>query len=323
MPKMKVSIIVPIYNVAEFLKRGLNSVLSQSFQDFELILVDDGSTDASGEICDEYVALDSRIQVIHKENGGVSSARNAGLDVATGEWVYCMDPDDELLPDGLMTLVSGISEEVDVVMGGYEEIRVDGTLLRSSNVSSEHVILDKSKSLRPLFAPYSDDSGYVGHVWLRLFRMEVIRKNHIRFDSTITIREGTLFVATFLCLSRGTTCYISKPIYRYYHRKSSAVWSLMKSFNKKYLSSFDSNVKIVRIINDTASIDSEVVRCAKEEVMDRYRRTKRMMLKFGVKDEGVLRDQRRRCIKELGMPFVAGYLFKWSCKKTAKKFRKS
>ena len=182
---MKVSIIVPIYNVAEFLKRGLDSVLSQSFQDFELILVDDGSTDASGEICDEYVALDSRIQVIHKENGGVSSARNAGLDVATGEWVYCMDPDDELMPDGLLTLVSGISEEVDVVMGGYEEIRVDGTLLRSSNVSSEHVILDKSKSLRPLFAPYSDDSGYVGHVWLRLFRMEVIRKNHIRFVSLV------------------------------------------------------------------------------------------------------------------------------------------
>ena len=319
---MKVSIVVPIYNVADYLRRGLDSVLSQSFQDFELILVDDGSTDASGKICDEYAAKDRRIQVIHKENGGVSSARNAGLDVANGEWVYCMDPDDVLLPDGLLTLMSGISEEVDVVMGGYEEIRVDGTLLRSSNVSSEHVILDKSKSLRPLFAPYSTDSGYVGHIWLRLFRMEVIRKNHIRFDPTVTIREGTLFVATFLCLSRGTTCYISKPIYRYYHRESSAVWSLTKSFNEKYLSSFDANVKIVRLINDTASIDSEVKRCAKEEVMDRYRKIKRKMIQFDVKNDGVLRDFRRRCIKELGMPFVAGYVFDWSRKKIAKKFRK-
>lgn len=319
----KVSIIIPVYNVSEYLRRGLDSVLSQSFQDFEVILVDDGSTDASGKMCDEYADSDSRIQVIHKENGGVSSARNAGLDCAKGEWVYFMDPDDVLLPDGLRTLVDGICEEVDAVMGGYEEISLAGTLLRSSDAPSEHVILDKSKSLRPLFNPYSADWGYVGHIWLRLFRMEVIRKYHIRFDPTVSIREGTLFVATFLCLSRGTTCFISKPIYRYYHRKMSAVRSLSERFNKKYLTSFDANVKIVRLINETAFIDSEVERCAKEEVMDRYRKTKRMMLKFGSVDEGILRDLRRKCIKELGVPFVAGYLFSWSRKKIAKKFRKS
>ena len=157
----KVSIIIPVYNVAEYLRRGLDSVLSQSFQDFELILVDDGSTDASGKMCDEYADSDSRIQVIHKENGGVSSARNAGLDCAKGEWVYFIDPDDVLLPDGLRTLVDGISEEVDAVMGGYEEISLAGTLLRSSEASSRHVILDKSKSLRPLFIPYSAEWVYV------------------------------------------------------------------------------------------------------------------------------------------------------------------
>lgn len=318
-----VSVVVPVYNVAEYLKRGLDSVLSQSFQDFELILVDDGSTDGSGKICDEVAAADSRIRVFHKENGGVSSARNLGLEHASGEWVYFMDPDDELLPDGLSTLVAGISDAVDVVMGGYEEIRLDGTLLRSTNASSEHEILDRSKSLRPLFAPYSNDSGYVGHIWLRLFRMEEIRKNHIQFDPTVTIREGTLFVATFLCLSRGTTCYISKPIYRYSHRESSAVWTLTKSFNEKYMSSFDANVKIVRLINETATIDSEIERCAKKEVMDRYRKIKRKMVQFDVKDDGVLQDFRKRCIKELGIPFVAGYVFDWSREKIAKKFRKS
>jgi hypothetical protein len=234
-----------------------------------------------------------------------------------------MDPDDVLLPDGLRTLVDGICEEVDAVMGGYEEISLDGKLLRSSEASSRHVILDKSKNLRPLFTPYSADWGYVGHIWLRLFRMEVIRKYHIRFDPTVSIREGTLFVATFLCLSRGTTCFISKPIYRYYHRKTSAVWSLSERFNNNYLTSFDANVKIVRLIKETAFIDSEVERCAKEEVMDRYRKIKSKMMQFDVKGDEVLRTFRKRCIKELGVPFVAGYLFSWSRKKIAKKFRKS
>ena len=96
---MKLSVVVPVYNVSEFLRQGIDSVLSQSFRDFELILVDDGSSDDSGSICDEYAAKDCRIKVIHKENGGACSARNAGLDQAVGEWVYFFDPDDELYPD--------------------------------------------------------------------------------------------------------------------------------------------------------------------------------------------------------------------------------
>ena len=304
---MTVSIIVPVYNVADYLRRGIESVLSQSFQDFELILVDDGSTDDSGVICDEYAARDRRIRVAHKGNGGVSSARNVGLDLAVGEWVFFMDPDDELFPDGLATLVGGISEDVDIVMGGYEEYRIDGTLLRTIDPSLKKAFLDKSKSLRPLFAPYSSDFGYVGHAWLRLYRMRVIRENGIRFDESIAIREGTLFNVAYICLSRGTTFSISKPIYRYYHRETSAVWSLSKRFNSSFLTSFEANVKMLRLIKRTKSVDSEVVKAAKFEVIDRYKKIRRKMYGMGVEDESLFRSLKQRCLKELGAPFVMRY----------------
>ena len=304
---MKVSIIVPIYNVSDWLRRGIDSVLTQSFQDFEVILVNDGSTDDSGKICDEYATRDSRFKVIHKENGGVSSSRNVGLDKAVGEWVYFMDPDDELLPDCLLTLTSGISEDVDVVMGGYEEYRMDGTLLRTIDPSLKNAFLDKSKSLRPLFAPYSSNFGYVGHAWLRLYRMRVIKENKIRFDESISIREGTLFNVVYLCLSRGTTLFIPKPIYRYYHRETSAVWSLSKRFSTTYLSSFDANVKMLRLISQTDAIDPAVVKAAKLEVIDRYKKIRRKMYGMGVEDEKHLRHLKQRCVKELGLPFVMRY----------------
>ena len=90
----KVSIIVPIYKAEKYLHRCVDSIIAQTFTDWELLLVDDGSPDRSGEICDEYTGRDNRIRVIHKENGGVSSARNAGLDVAKGQWVVFVDSDD-------------------------------------------------------------------------------------------------------------------------------------------------------------------------------------------------------------------------------------
>lgn len=312
---MFVSVIVPVYNVFEYLRRGIDSILSQSFQDFEIILVDDGSSDGSGRVCDDYAASDNRIQVIHKKNGGVCSARNAGLDLARGEWVYFLDPDDMLLPDGLSTLVSGISNEVDVVLGGYEEVRTNGTLVREVSSSSEHQLLGRSQSLRPLFVPYHPVFGYVGHSCLRLYRMAVIRRHHIRFDEAYHYCEGRLFNVSYLCLSRGTSCFISKPVYRYCHRESSLVMSLNKGFDKKYLTAFDADLKIVRMIKDTDPVDPVVLRSAKEQVMDRYRIIKRMMARFGVKDERLMRGLRVKCIRRLGIPFVSNCYFNWLKKK--------
>ncbi|MBQ9861711.1 MAG: glycosyltransferase [Clostridia bacterium] len=94
-----ISVIVPVYNVERYLPRCIDSILSQTFTDFQLILIDDGSPDACGRICDEYAARDPRIGVIHQENAGVGSARNAGLDAAVGKYIYFIDPDDSLEPN--------------------------------------------------------------------------------------------------------------------------------------------------------------------------------------------------------------------------------
>ena len=90
----KVSVIIPVYKAANCLRRCVDSILNQTFTDFELILVDDGSPDQSGRICDEYAIRDTRVKTVHKENGGVSTARNAGLDIAIGKWIVFVDSDD-------------------------------------------------------------------------------------------------------------------------------------------------------------------------------------------------------------------------------------
>ena len=96
---MKLSVVIPVYNVEKYLQECVDSVLNQTLKEFELIAVDDGSTDHSGAILDEYQEKDSRITVIHKENGGLSSARNAGLDIAKGEWIAFVDSDDWVSPE--------------------------------------------------------------------------------------------------------------------------------------------------------------------------------------------------------------------------------
>lgn len=106
-----ISIIIPVYNAEKTLSRCVNSILNQTFQDWELLLIDDGSTDRSGELCDEYASKDQRIKVFHKTNGGVSSARNIGLDYAKGEWITFIDSDDYIY-DNIFDLIPSYNEDL-------------------------------------------------------------------------------------------------------------------------------------------------------------------------------------------------------------------
>lgn len=116
-----VSIIVPVYNIRTYLPQCAKSLLEQSCRDIEIILVDDGSTDGSGALCDEYAANDSRVRVVHKENGGLSDARNAGLDKASGKWVLFVDGDDYLVRDAVALLLKEAAEDADFVQFHYHE----------------------------------------------------------------------------------------------------------------------------------------------------------------------------------------------------------
>ena len=114
-----VSVIVPIYKVQPYIRRCIDSVMMQTYGDFELLLVDDGSPDDCGRICDEYAEKDNRIRVIHKKNGGLSDARNAGLDAATGEYIYFLDGDDCILPDLLEKAVARMECGLDMVVFSF------------------------------------------------------------------------------------------------------------------------------------------------------------------------------------------------------------
>ena len=138
MDTVKISILVPVYNIENYLPRCIESVLSQNFTDYELILVDDGSSDNCPAICDEYMVKDNRVRVIHKENGGHTTARLAGFQQASGKYIMFLDSDDYLLPNALTTLYDKIEEGYDIVKGINRRVYIDG-----SYTIERHRILDR------------------------------------------------------------------------------------------------------------------------------------------------------------------------------------
>lgn len=284
----KISVIIPIYNTKRFLSRSISSVLSQSFSDFELILVDDGSTDGSGDVCDLFSLRDSRIRVFHKENGGVSTARNLGLDHATGEWVYFVDSDDELLPGGLQTLVNCISDEVDIVMGGYDEVREKGASFKIDE--SIELFLSKKQSLVSLYWGYGSYYPYCGYLWMRLLRRRVIQEYRIVFDPTITIKEDTLFLTQFICKSNGITRQTTTPVYRYFRRSDSTMGRVESSFDRQYVDSFYALVKMKHEVEALFPYLSTPVYVAEQAIIGRYSIIEGMMNASNL-DDGCLKTE--------------------------------
>ncbi len=142
-----ISVIIPIYNVEKYLDYCIQSVIAQDYQNLEIILIDDGSTDSSGSICDKYASKDSRIIVIHKENGGVSSARNAGINIMKGEYLACVDSDDYIRTDYISFLYKIISQDnTDMVICSYKKVVGDENFNTKTADSSNHYIFDKEET---------------------------------------------------------------------------------------------------------------------------------------------------------------------------------
>ena len=206
---MKLSIIIPVYKVEKYLSECLDSIIRQTFVDWEAILVDDGSPDSCGIICDEYAKRDSRFRVIHKRNGGVSSARNAGIANAKGEWVTFVDSDDFLDTSFLQDLFSPIEkgEDVDFIHGGCSDW-IDGNSgvnqFYDYRVGSDMSFLfDKMRGL-----PFS-----------KLFRLEILNNTSngvVRFDERMTIAEDLAFTYDYI-LKIGKYAFV--PTVGYYYRR--------------------------------------------------------------------------------------------------------
>ena len=241
-----ISIIVPVYNVEKFLPNCLKSISSQTFTDFEAVLIDDGSTDKSGEICDDYCKKDNRFKVYHKQNGGVSSARNYALDKISGEWVYFCDADDLLFEDALQTLLNEFGENIDCTMGGYVYMNENDDILMKNEIK-ETIVMSVEEALIDFYKPkYFLFNGYI---WNRLFKRNIIQEHNLRFREDLYIKEDGLFLVQYLCKCKGILVYNTKPVYKYIQHSSSAMNSKLQSINKRSLSRLVGHIECYKEIN--------------------------------------------------------------------------
>lgn len=296
------SIIVPVYNVRSYLSECLDSIISQSFSNFECLLIDDGSSDGSGLICDEYAQKDDRIRVFHKENGGVSSARNLGLENAKGEWVYFIDSDDELLPGGLKTMIDCISDDVDIVLAGYKRYDEEGQLYYEVD---ERVVtlFNKQESLSTLYVRHGKYYKYLTFVWIRLLRNRIIQANNLRFDTGISNKEDTLFLTQYICRSNGVTRFTTTPVYRYNLRGDSAMGAWRSGFDYKFIDSLYALIKMREEIRRVFSPFSEIVYIANEGVWIRYNHILDRMRSWAINDDNLKNRIHRDVYKALGLQF--------------------
>jgi glycosyltransferase involved in cell wall biosynthesis len=211
----KVSIVVPIFNTESYLNRCIDSILNQTYKNLEIILVDDGSTDRCAEICDEYTVSDNRVRVVHKQNGGEASARNAGLVASTGEYIAFCDSDDELLPDAIEKMMVAFSVDgIDLTVGAYlektsEQVRYACTGMQIySDIGTLMLLIMTDPNPYGISYILSTING-------KLFRANIIKEQNISFNETLVVGNDTEFIHKYLL--RCKKVYdIFAPVYIYY-----------------------------------------------------------------------------------------------------------
>lgn len=226
----KISIVVAIYNVEPYLRQCLDTLVNQTYTDLEIICVDDGSADGSEKICDEYAARDGRVHVIHQENRGEPTARNAGLDAVTGRWVYMADGDDWLELNMLQTLMDLLDPQngVDIAQCSYSFDYSD----RSVSADNHSAPPEAPVPMRDfLYYIYHRDEyrGVASYLWSKIFPAAYFNgeKAKIRFMTEISVSYD-LPVAAQCYLLANKTCYTSKPLYHYRQHGNSAMHSMQR-----------------------------------------------------------------------------------------------
>lgn len=214
MKKGLISIIVPVYKVEEYLDRCVESLVNQTYTNLEIILVDDGSPDNSGKLCDEWALKDKRIKVIHKENSGVSSARNIGIDNAKGEYIGFVDSDDYVSSKMYEFLINSYDKDTDYVCCDFTR---DGTFDENNIIDSNCNIYELIKYIYP----------WHGGVWTGLYKKEIL--NQLRFDKDYYFGEDLIFLISYL-IKCNYIKRINNKLYYYYENINSV--TKQKEYNK-------------------------------------------------------------------------------------------
>lgn len=223
---MKVSIIIPVYNAEQYIGKCIESVLSQEFQDFELLLVDDGSTDRSSAICDSYSAKDKRVRCFHLKNGGPSKARNFGLRQARGEFIQFVDADDLITKDSGSIFNEAVKENlVDLVIANADIVDGNNNLLNKLTLGQQGVfetelLLEKMN--------HKEKEQFLHYIWNKWYCRRIIVEKGLRFNESIRLGEDFLFNCAYFTACKKISI-VNKTVYRYYKRDD---LSLTGKFNK-------------------------------------------------------------------------------------------
>lgn len=227
-----VSIIVPVYKVEQYLPRCIDSILQQTYTDFELILVDDGSPDGCGEICDLYAEKDPRVQVIHQTNKGLSGARNAGIDVAKGVYIGFVDSDDYIDAKMYALLVESLEQSrSQMAVCGWYETYPDREIAKW-NRGNNQICSGEDK-----FSAVVLNTGYAGFACNKLFCANLIHKHHLRFDETTYLMEDRPFVCKYVTYADKVST-VARSLYFYVQRNDSLL------HKKVTLKGIDAKVKM-------------------------------------------------------------------------------
>ena len=218
----KISVIIPVYNGEKYLSRCFSSLKNQTCQDWQAIFVDDGSTDKSGDILDKYAAKDNRIVVIHKENMGVSAARNDGIKRARGIYIHFMDVDDEIDNNYYESMLK-FADNRDIICSGFV----------SNSKYSKNLVYKKIHVLKTLFGKLFWSQALIkSFVWRYLFKTEFIKKNKLQFDAGLISQEDAVFVLNALSLS-GQIVIVPNTNYHYLFNIDSALNRKDKAHREK------------------------------------------------------------------------------------------
>ncbi len=222
----KVSVIVPCYNVEKYVAQCIESLVSQTLKDIEIILVDDGSPDNSGKICDKYKVRDGRIKVIHKKNGGVSAARNDGLKEASGEYVIFVDSDDYVPQNALKVLYQkAMSTSSDIVLGDVIRLTDDGKeeyaqLFDTTFTTSDRELIDAlvATVLYKHYCPLPPKTGAAfgyGGPWNKLVRRQLLLDHHLSFDESVKGLFDDILYSAHIMAAAKTVSYVNEAVYYY------------------------------------------------------------------------------------------------------------
>lgn len=296
---VRLSIVVPVFNTGLYLPSCINSILSQSFSDFDLLIIDDGSTDDSVVICDEFANKDNRVQTIHKNNGGVSSARNVGLDNARGEWVLFIDSDDLLPYHALELLMKYAENDVDMVYGAIRKFD-------ESEENVETIPVDKEgtqsidDALDAFIAPKQRPGDWQRYLFNRIYRLSIIRDFGLHFHSDIFYKEDGLFVVQYLCHCDKKVMCIQDVVYFYRQTSMSAMGSLATAYHPKLLTNVDAHGLIYRELKKRG-VRKDVLEREINHLFQNYDWIGGIMRQAGVYTKENKRQLMKRIIKNAGL----------------------